>query len=272
MRRLTWLRTAQLAALVAGTQSLPASAADMLSAPPPPPMLAPAPQLDAGGGFYLRGDVGVGVYDQTRIDTTPPLAGLATVESSINATPIISVGAGYAFNSWLRTDVTAEYRFDAKHRHVDRYAGGGNLITGRVGGFVGLLNGYVDLGTWHRITPFLGAGVGVASLSMSGTQDLNMVSGAVVTGPNKTDTRFVWALHAGLGYDLTTNWKAEVGYRYLNFGDVKSGTVVCGGGGPSCPYQVRIKDMSSHDIKFGMRYVFADAAPIFAPGPLVRKY
>ncbi len=273
MRRSTWLRTAVIAAFVAGTSALPAMAADMLSAPPPPPPMAPPPALiDAGGGFYLRGDLGVGVSDFARIDTTPPLAGLTTVDSSINATGILGVGAGYAFNSWLRADVTAEYRFDAKHRHVDRYVGGGNLITGNVGGFVGLVNGYVDLGTWHRITPFVGAGVGMASLTMSGTRDLNIVSGGTVTGADKTETRFVWALHAGLGYDLTSNWKAEVGYRYMHFGDVKSGSVACVPAGPACPYQVRIKDLSSHDLRFGMRYIFADAAPAYSPGPLMRKY
>lgn len=276
MRCSTWHRSAILGALIAGLPALPAFAADMRGtfAPPPapPPMMAPPQVIDAGGGFYLRGDLGVGVNQASRIDTVPVIAGLATVDSSIDATAILGIGGGYAFNSWFRADLTGEYRLDAKHRHSDRFVGGGNLITGKVGGFVGLANGYVDLGTWHRITPFIGAGVGFASLTMSGTRDLNMVSGAVTTGPNKTETRFVWALHAGLGYDLTSNWKAEVGYRYLHIGDVKSGSVSCPGGGPACPYQVRIKDMSSHDIRFGMRYIFADAAPAFLPGPLVRKY
>jgi len=271
MLSLKSLRSAAVAALLASASAGMAEAADILRGPAPPP-LAPPPVLDAGGGFYLRGDVGIGIHDHKTIDTLPPLAGLRTIDSNVNTTGFVGIGAGYAFNSWLRTDVTGEYRFSARHRHVDTYTGGGNLIKGRLDGFVGLVNAYVDLGTWHRVTPFIGAGIGAASLTMSSTRDIKVANGTVAAGTNKTETHFAWALHAGLGFDITSNWKAELAYRYLHIGDVKSGTVQCPGAPCSGPYHVRIKSLDSHDVKLGLRYMFADAAPIFAPGPLVRKY
>jgi len=280
MRRSTWLRTAQLAALVAGIQALPASAADMLSAPPPPPMMAPAAPLDAGGGFYLRGDIGVSNYDNGGVFNAPGGANFQTLSSSLGNSAFIGVGAGYAFNSWLRADATLEYRSAAKFRITELDTRGTvgtgddgiNVTTGKVSAVVGLLNGYVDLGTWHRITPFIGAGVGFATIFTNDVRDVGYAAFAGGTGsaPSKTDTRFAWALHAGLGYDLSTNLKAEVGYRYLNMGTVNTATINCVG--VCTTYNARIKDLSSHDIKFGMRYIFADAAPVFAPGPLVRNY
>lgn len=280
MRRSTWLRTAQMAALVAGTQSLPASAADMLSAPPPPPMMAPAPHIDAGGGFYLRGDIGVSNHDNGGVFLAPGGANFQTMSSSLGNSVFLGVGAGYAYNSWLRGDATIEYRSAAKFRisELDTRGTAGtgddgiNVTTGKVSAVVGLLNGYVDLGTWHRITPFIGAGAGFATIFTNDVRDVGYAAFAGGTGsaPSKTDTRFAWAIHAGLGYDLSTNLKAEVGYRYLNMGTVNTANVVCTI--PCTTFNARIKDLSSHDIKFGMRYIFADAAPAFAPGPLVRKY
>ena len=273
-------RSASLAVLAATGMVGGAMAADM-PAPPPPMMHHAPPPMDVGGGFYLRGDVGIGLYDHKTIETLPKIASLKTVESSISGTGFVGVGAGYMFNSWLRTDATIEYRASAKHRHVDSWGphvlpgtpggSGANLITGRMSAIVGLANAYVDLGTWNRITPFVGAGIGFASIHMNGPRDVNLTTLGSVTGVSKTQTRMAWALHAGLGYDLTANWKAEVAYRYLNLGDVESGRVTCAGAPPSCPYTVKIKNLQSHDLKFGMRYVFAEA-PMMAPGPLIRKY
>jgi opacity protein-like surface antigen len=279
MRRTTWLSIAKLATLATGTLALPANAADMLSAPPPPPMIAPHP-IDAGGGFYLRGDIGVSNYDNGGISLQPGGPNFQTISSSLGNAAFIGVGAGYAFNAWLRTDATLEYRSAAKFRITEldtrgTPAGGDdgvNVTTGKVSALVGLVNGYVDLGTWHRITPFIGAGVGFATVFTNDVRDVGYAAFAGGTGSasNKTDTRFAWALHAGLGFDLTSNLKAEVGYRYLNMGTVSSGNIVCTV--PCTTYNARIQDLSSHDIRFGMRYIFADAAPAYAPGPLVRKY
>ena len=267
-------RSAGLAALVATGMIGGAVAADM-PAPPPPLMHAAPPPLEVGGGFYLRGDIGVGLYDNGGIDNVPVIAGTRTISSSLGGAAFIGVGAGYAFNSWLRADATLEYRMPSKFRLTEETAGappGYNITSGRVSAAVGLVNGYIDLGTWHRITPFIGAGVGFASVMTSNVRDYGFgaFAGGFGQASNKTDTRLAWAIHAGLGYDLSPNWKAEVAYRYLNMGTVNTGNVICTV--PCAAYNARIKDLDSHDIKVGMRYVFADAPLMAEPGPLVRKY
>lgn len=274
MRSLKSLRSAGIAALMAVGAAGAAVAADM-PAPPPPMMPAPPPALDVGGGFYLRGDVGLGLYDHKTIDSLPLLAGLTTTDSAINGTGFIAIGAGYQFNSFLRADLTAEYRAATSHRHHDTFTtpggNGSNVITGKVSGIVGLANVYVDLGTWHRITPFIGAGIGFASMNMGKSHDTayGVAFGSFGDAPSKTQTRMAWALHAGLGYDLSANWKAEAAYRYLHIGNVDSGQFACT---PACAgYKARIHNLTSHDLKVGLRYVFNDA-PMMVPGPLVRKY
>ena len=279
MRSLNSLRSAGLAVVLAAGAALPAFAADM---PAPPPPMMPAPShvpLDVGGGFYLRGDVGLSQHTYDRMYNTPTAVNFSTVSSSLEGSPFFGVGAGYQFNSWFRADATIEYRAGARMRYVENDTtapAGYNVIKGKTAAVVGLANAYVDLGTWHRITPFVGAGIGFASVMTSGWSDVGYAGHAGGTGSaaNRTDTRLAWAAHAGLGYDLSANWKAEAGYRYLHIGNVSRGVVCSGGGGAVC-FNANIKNMNSHDVKVGLRYLFADApmaAPVYAPGPLIRKY
>ncbi len=66
------------------------------------------------------------------------------------------------------------------------------------------------------------------------------------------------------------NLKAEAAYRYLHIGDVNTARIVCTV--PCAPFNARIKGLDSHDLKVGLRYVFADSPVAYAPGPLMRKY
>lgn len=281
MLRLTSLRSAGAAAVLSVAVAGLAVAADMPH-PPGPVIHAPPPVLDVGGGFYLRGDVGIAYNTYRGLDFSPTLANSRTISNSLDASPYIGVGAGYQFNSWLRADVTLEYRAPAKFRIFEETLQGAppgatpsgyNLMRGNISSMVALANGYVDLGTWHRITPFVGFGVGAASITTSDVTDagLGAFAGGAGRAPDRTKTNFAWALHAGLGYDLSANWKAEAAYRYLNLGKVNTGTVACTV--PCAPFNGRIKTLDSHEIRAGLRYVFADTAiaPIM-PGPLVRKY
>lgn len=282
MRSLTTLRAAGIAALLATGGAGIASAADMMAPPPPPPPMMQAPPLDVGGGFYLRGDVGTSYYSAGNVHNRPPLASTTTLDSGLDSTAFIGIGAGYQFNSFLRADITADYRFGSKFRVLEQTTGpapatpaapGYNLTKGKYSSTVLLANGYVDMGTWHRITPYVGVGLGMAAVTMSGVTDTGFGAFAGGSGraADQTKYNFAWALHAGATYDLSANLKADVGYRYVNMGTVNSATVVCGV--PCTAYHAQIKRLDSHDLRVGLRYVFADmAAPTMYAPPLVRKY
>ena len=114
-----------LATLVAAGASSAAFGADLL---PPPPQLGPPPPMDVGGGWYLRGDVGVGAVQMSNWRSTlQPFD--ETGQSHVNSadwpcllsppwatTTFAGVGLGYQFNHWLRADITGEYRTEATYR------------------------------------------------------------------------------------------------------------------------------------------------------------
>ena len=108
-----------------------AAAADLL---PPPPALEPPPPADGEfNGWYLRGDVGLGINATTpnlAVSPDPLAAGLAggTLSTSatntfynptISSSGIFDFGFGYQFNNWFRADVTGEYRGGATFQTLE---------------------------------------------------------------------------------------------------------------------------------------------------------
>jgi opacity protein-like surface antigen len=292
-----------------------ASAADLRYPAPVglPPIPVAAPIAEATG-WYLRGDIGLASQSMKPeiVDSrfTPTTVGLH--EFSMSNPGFVGIGAGYQFNSWLRADITGEYRLEARHRFEDKFCfgdnggvpvatpgigcsvgatftgqDGRNFYNGRISSLLFLTNAYVDLGTWSGFTPFLGAGIGFAqhkfsNLTDSGLSD-NFVLGAY-TGTSgvaptrfgdKTKTNFAWALMAGVGYDLSPSHKLEIGYRYLNMGKgTQSLTSACS----TCGDAINYKDIDAHEFKVGLRWLLG--GPAYAPVPtdlppeprVVKKY
>jgi opacity protein-like surface antigen len=277
----------KLRASLAGLLALGASAAAQAADLPAPHMPMPAP-VEFAGGWYLRGDVGVSSYDADKFNN-PAITGPTYYGQDFGSGSFAGAGVGYQFSNWFRADVTGEYRFSTGFRVLDRehYFNGSYGITGHEktkGEFdagVFMVNGYFDLGTWYGITPFVGAGVGYARLSMHGfeTSTLNIyddptigtgVSGGTIRDSHKGN--LAWALHAGLAYDVTPNVKLELAYRYLNLGDATTGAVDCFCGTTYQGYKV--KELASHDFKVGMRWMFGGpvAQPVSYDAPIIRKY
>ena len=142
-----------------------------------------------------------------------------------------------------------------------------------------MANAYIDLGTWMCLTPFIGAGVGFAYHNVSAIHDVGFISnGTTGFGYGQSDfseSKFAWALHAGVAYNVNSNFKMELAYRYLNMGNVNTGVIDCASGGCSTGAGPRafytFREMDSHDVKFGMRWMLApEQAPAYMP-PLMRK-
>jgi opacity protein-like surface antigen len=208
------------------------------------PQMAPmAPIDDFGSGWYLRGDVGVGIQSFEKFDhfaTNPAFVWPASWlidHKGINDTAFVGAGIGFQFNNWLRFDVTGEYRITSRFHAVGGYtefcAGGGRCFDnydGNHSSTVFLANAYFDLGNWYRFTPFVGVGAGVARHSITGLWDLGLNSdGSTGRGfaSDRSEWQFAWAVHAGVAYDLSQNVKIELAYRYLNMGDVRTGIIDC---------------------------------------------
>lgn len=172
----------------------PALAADMpfLSAPP-----AIDEQVELGTGWYLRGDVGY-----TNI-TSPQIIGDLIDATTRTGAVTGSLGAGYQYNSWLRTELALDRSVIRPNAtgapiwcpyenhplssqpvylngqlvdpsHTVGYGVDPNetclpRTTANLSRITGLFNTYIDLGNWSGLTPYIGAGVGVSYVRSSGS-------------------------------------------------------------------------------------------------------
>ena len=183
-------------ALVLG-QTAMAYAAD-LGLPPPPP----EPCVGCDGPWYLKGFVGAANPNVGGIDYELITPDFVTYDKDIKSTPLFGLGFGYDTGHYFRFDVTGEYRGSAMFVFHDKYPGadgtfdysgpgpggpGTNEYTADIESWVGLFNTYIDLGTWHCVTPYVGGGVGFASLSIFGYKDVNVPQNSVAYGQDNTE-------------------------------------------------------------------------------------
>jgi opacity protein-like surface antigen len=229
----------------------------------PPPVAAPQPL----GGWYLRGNIGIGItsdadlqFQQNPLNTS----NFAIKNASLGDTTFFNAGVGYEVNNWLRFDVTGEYRTKSALNAFGIYTlGAGTFVDtyqGELKSTVFLANGYIDLGTWDCITPFVGAGVGVAYNVLDNFVDVGVPTAGSGIGRNSSNFNLAWALHAGVSYAVTQNFSVELAYRYLNYGSVTD-TIDCTGG---CnPDSYKLQSLSSNDLMLGVRWRF----PVEIPQP-----
>src|SRR3954468_3089053 len=255
-----------------------AFAADMAIAPPP--AYAPPPVVEDFGGWYLRGDIG---FSNQRVERlTNVLDANNTTSSqnlSFNSAGIFGLGAGYRFNNWFRADVTGEYRANSQFLGKDTitYAGGfgTDVYHATKSEWVVLGNAYVDLGTWWCMTPFIGAGIGGARVSINNFTDSGLaiqggpVLPSLAFGDNASKWNFAWALHPGVAYKVPPNFTVELAYRYLDMGDSLTGDLRSFDGTNNVNNPMTFKHITSHDLKLGVRWDLT-SPQVYAP-PLIRK-
>lgn len=247
------------AALVA-FGALPAVGADLYE----PPVVEYEPpvveyQDDAFGGWYIRGDVGYrhsvfrgADYIRYGAPGIPGTFDFGKFKGSFS----VGGGVGYKVTSHLRTDVTIDWMGKSKFRgqttgvcnlpvpgtpcsSVDRSSYSALLL---------LANAYVDLGTWHKITPYVGAGIGGAWVKWDTLHNRDNNGDTFHRGGK--GWRFAYALMAGASYCLTNNLEADLGYR---FSHIQGGKMFhyANNGGPGWD-----KGLYTHEVRGGLRYKF----------------
>jgi opacity protein-like surface antigen len=269
-----------IAAGAATLLSQAAFAADMAIAPPPQ-MYAPPPVVEDFGGWYLRGDIGFSNQRVNRLNNVLDANNTSSVQNlNFNTAGIYGLGVGYRVNNWFRADVTGEFRGNSQFNGSDRitYLGGVGMDTYHAtkNEWVVLANAYVDLGTWWCMTPFIGAGVGGARVAINGFTDAGLANQggpalpSLAYGDNVSKWNLAWALHAGVAYKVSPNFTVELAYRYLDMGDGLTGDLKTFDGTNNVVNPTTFKNITSHDLKLGVRWNFDNPQPVYQP-PLIRK-
>ena len=145
-----------------------------------------------GGGWYLRGHIGMAAQHFGGLDhpdfATPVFFEWVN-QGQFAAVPLFGVGIGWRHSDHLRFDLTGEYRSQSSFTALDHYdsvdpstdAGtpgvdfGNNYYTGKKSELTFLANAYWDLGTWHNVTPYVGAGIGASYNSIYDFTDINVI-------------------------------------------------------------------------------------------------
>lgn len=238
------------AALLAG----PALAADY----EPPIVLDDAPEyvpVEVGSGWYLRGDLAYTLKeaygeenDDIDIVVGSAVASYSEEEQMISG----SLGFGYHFTDYLRTDLTVGF---IPGNEIEAFYDDGVIaaeLDVENSAWYGLANVYADLGTFAGVTPYVGAGAGVirtkrlaeaAYLDTSFDPDLFIY--------NEDDAReysYAYALHAGLAYNMGSNVSLDVGYQYLNAPEAEYVK------GDSFTDLELEEGLELHQVKLGLRY------------------
>ncbi len=169
-------------------------------------------------------------------------------------------GVGYKFNGLFRADITVDYRADA---HIKALSSGTNYVEGfstdslKLESTTALVNAYVDLGTWSGITPYVGAGVGVAhnllhsySSRVTCFTDFcrKSFSGQSVPHPAGEKNSLAYAFMAGAAFDVGLGFKIDAGYRYLRMGESQTKLDTDGFG-------IKLKPLDAHEVRVGLRYM-----------------
>jgi len=245
---MSWLK-ALAAGLVLAVQIAvaPAVAADMPKGYPPatlpPPAYTPPPRaFDIYSGWYVRGDLGYGWGRLNDVQSAPGFTD--PTNNKLGGAPTGAVGVGIK-RDWLRTDLTADYLSDMKYQGT---VAAPNDVTAKISAWTALFNGYLDLGSWYRVTPYIGGGVGAARLRISDFQ--STAPTPVVAGSSNAQWNFAWAAMAGVGFVVAPNMIADVGYRYLNLGDIKTAAAASG--------TMTFKNVAAHEVRVGLRWSFDD--------------
>jgi len=279
------------AGLVAGFAG-PSLAADITDEPLVIRDPAPVVYEEQGSysGWYIRGDVdyhwskfrgadyityganpGTGSFDHHKL------------KGAMSA----GIGAGYQFDNRFRTDLTLDWLAKSKFRGgTSGWCGASQCTSVDTTSYSALLllaNAYVDLGTWHRITPYVGGGIGGAhvkwdKLDNTICDDPNNPGCSTTTHGGKKGWRFAYSLAAGASYCLTKNLDLDVGYRFTRIEGGKmfgyAGPAGGIGAGPG-----HDKGLNNHEVRGGLRYTFGEGSGrceepqtvVYEPEPIYTK-
>lgn len=209
---------------------------------------------------YLRGFIGMTNQDIDGFTNEAIARGnFSIVQHDFDSSPLVGLGIGAQVGHRFRVDFTGEYRGASSFRGLDTFSncafGPGictNEHTGTKEEWLFLANGYWDIATFRGITPYVGAGVGFAVVTLDNFWDVNLLANGLSFADSNTETNFAWALHAGFAYDVTDALKLDVAYRYVDTGDGITGGYTSFDG--QTFGATTLENIHSHDVMVGLRW------------------
>ena len=134
----------------------------------------------------------------------------------------------------VRTELELNIKQDAEKKVSDEFG----TTKAKMENNSVMLNAYYDIDTGTKLTPYVGACIGMARLKGSIKGDDANVS--------KSKTNFAWQVGAGVSYAMTDNLALDAGYRYTDADEVNVKN-----DGSNNKFEAK-----SHEFLLGARYSF----------------
>jgi opacity protein-like surface antigen len=185
-------------------------------------------------GFYIGGNAGLNLLGDSSLENGSSLG--------------IEYDSGYLVGGSLGYDF-GEFRLDAEVAYKTNDAS--DIITTPSGGFTAdgstsvlsyMINGYFDIPINRSLKPYLGAGIGYATVTL----DVG-IPGVFPTLADDSDSVLAYQFSAGVGYEISRTTTLNLGYRYFATEDPE---MINFGGLPfTTEYQ-------THEFVVGVRFLF----------------
>ena len=160
---------------------------------------------------YVSGHIGASWLSMANFDEDAP--GLR-LRSEIEFDTGLHLGAavGYDFGKF-RVESEFGYQSHEFEELTDIEFNGTPLgdrgADGDIDAFVLLINGFYDIDTGTKFTPYLGGGIGFATLKVKDIFITGIVRGS------DDDTVFAYQVAGGMGYEITEQIVADLSYRFV---------------------------------------------------------
>ena len=155
----------------------------------------------------MKADAGVAAAKDVSLNE---FLGPIPANTKISFDPGVRVGfrAGYGFTDWFAGEIETAIIAN----NIENITGA-TEANGTFAKVPLMLNGRINLPNKYRVSPYFGAGAGVASTILT-ANDI-VVSGRGLNG-SVTDVVFVWHAFAGFRIALGEKTALNIGYHYLN--------------------------------------------------------
>ena len=176
------------------------------------------PAASARPGAYVSGFLGINVNPDTDVSSTDFVTN-SDFNDRVEFDPNINIGgtAGYDFGI-VRLEGELSYK-NAGIKSITSQSGNRfRNVDGNIGALAMMFNGFFDLHNNSPLTPYLGGGIGFASLHLSDTTGIDTSGGTaqrITLYGAADDTVFAYQVGTGVEIALNRQFSLDLGYRYF---------------------------------------------------------
>jgi len=156
----------------------------------------------------------------------------------------VGLAGGYDYGM-TRLEAEIAYRMN----DVDQINSEGETfsVDGDISALSFMLNGYLDLVTGSPVTPYIGAGLGVANVAANRVK-VNVPGIGELSFIDDDDTVFAYQFSAGIAFALDRSMALDLGYRYFATLEPEFDDELAFGGLEA--------EYNSHNVSLGLRINF----------------